>query len=78
MSRTRFALLIAGTAVAAAAAGGAIGLLSAPASGKELRRRLAWRAEEQFRTAARSSARMIERAAVRARHELQSRAARIA
>jgi len=78
MSRTTFALMIAGTAVTAGAAGAAIGLLFAPASGREIRRRLAWRAEEECRSAARASGRVLERVAARARHELQSRAAHIA
>jgi gas vesicle protein len=78
MSRTKLALAMAGVAVTAAAAGWAAGLLLAPASGKELRRRLAWRTEEQWRSAASASNRMFERVATRARHELHGRGARIA
>jgi gas vesicle protein len=78
MSRTKLALTIAGTAGTAAAAGAAIGLLFAPASGREIRRRLAWRAEDECRSAVRASGRMLEHVAARAKHELQSRAERIA
>jgi gas vesicle protein len=78
MSRTKLALTIAGTAVTAAAAGAAIGLLFAPASGREIRRRLASRAEDECRSAVRASGRMLKHVAARAKHELQSRAERIA
>lgn len=77
MSRINVALAIAGIAVAVGAAGGAIGVLFAPASGKELRRRLAWRTEEQWRFVARSGGRLLERAAARAREELENRKKRV-
>jgi gas vesicle protein len=77
MSRTRLALVIAGTALGAAAAGGGIALLTAPASGREIRRRLARRAKEECRSAARASGRMFERVAARARHELEDRGVRV-
>lgn len=78
MSRTKLALTVAGVAVAAGAAGCALGLACAPASGKELRRRLAWRTQEEWRSAARASGRLIERAFDRARKELEDRKTRIA
>ena len=70
MSRTRVFFALAGTAAVAAAAGWVAGTLSAPASGRELRRRLAWRAEEELRTAARASRVFLGRAMERARAEL--------
>lgn len=73
MSRTKLVMLVAGAAAAAGAAGCAFGMLSAPASGKELRRRLAWRAEQQWRGAARASRHFIRRAVDRAVAELESR-----
>lgn len=67
MSRTQTASLIAGTVVTAAAAGVAFGALFAPASGKELRRRLAWLGEHQWKTFSRSAERYL--------HDLTARAA---
>jgi gas vesicle protein len=72
------ALTVAGIAVAAGAAGCALGLTCAPASGKELRRRLASRTQEEWRSAARSSGRLLERAFARAWKELEDRKTRIA
>lgn len=72
MSRTKLALTVAGVAVAAGAAGCALGFTLAPASGKELRRRLAWRTEEEWRSVAWASGRVLERAAARAREELEN------
>jgi gas vesicle protein len=77
MSRTKLTLTVAGVAVAGVA-GCALGALFAPASGKELRRRLAWRAEEEWRSVAQSSGRLIERAVARAWKELEDRKTRIA
>ena len=71
MSRTKVLFALAGTAVVAGAAGWVAGTLYAPASGKELRRRLAWRAEEELRTAARASRVFLGRAMARARAELR-------
>ena len=73
MSRMKLALTLGGVAFAAGAAGCALGVLFAPASGDETRRRLAWRTEEQGRAVAR----LLERAAERAREELENRKKRI-
>lgn len=72
MSRIKSALIIAGVTVAAGAAGGALGVMFAPASGTETRRRLAWRTE-QWRSVARASERLLARAAAFAREELENR-----
>lgn len=77
MSRTKLAFTVAGIAVAAGAVGCAAGALLAPASGKELRRRLAWWTEEEWRSVAQSSGRLIERAVARAWEELEDRKTRI-
>jgi len=73
MSRTKLAMTMAGVTLAAGAAGCALALLYAPASGKELRRRLAWDAEERWRWASRAGNRFIGRAMARAKDELESR-----
>jgi gas vesicle protein len=69
MTRTKKFLTLTGVAVVAGAAGCALGLAFAPASGKELRRRFAWKAGE-WRSVANSTAKFVERAAERARGEL--------
>jgi gas vesicle protein len=68
---------MAGVALVAGAAGCALGLLAAPASGKELRRRLAWRAEEELRGASRAGRAFVGRAVTRAREELANQRARV-
>jgi hypothetical protein len=73
MSRTKLALTMAGAAVAAAVAGWALGVMFPPASGKESWRRIAWRTDGQWRSAARASRRLFKRAATCAREELESR-----
>ncbi len=71
---SRKVMFIAGFAVlAAGAAGWAAGTLSAPVSGREMRRRLAWRAEERWRTMSSASERMLRRAAARAATEIAHR-----
>lgn len=77
MSRMRLALTAGGVAIVAGTAGYVLGLLFAPASGREIRRRLTWRAEEQWRSMTHASGRMLERAAVRARQELRDRGVRL-
>jgi gas vesicle protein len=78
MSRTKLALTVAGAALAAAAAGWALGVLFPPASGREFRHRIAWRTDRQWRSAARASGRLLERAFARARKELKDRKTRVA
>ena len=78
MSRTKLALTMASVAAAAAAAGWAVGVIFAPASGKETRRRLAWRTEEQWRSVGRASGRLVERAIACAREELEGRKGQVA
>lgn len=78
MSRTKLLMTVAGVTVAAGAAGCALGLLYAPASGTELRRRLAWKSDEQWRTIARASGRLIERVTARAAAEVEARKKRFA
>ena len=73
MSRMRFALTVAGASLAAGAAGCALGMLCAPASGAALRRRLLWNARHQYRTLGRGWELMVERATERAREELKRR-----
>jgi gas vesicle protein len=77
MARTKLALTVAGAAVAAAVAGWALGVLFPPASGREFRRRGAWRTDRQWRSAARASTRLLKRAAARAREELENRTKRV-
>jgi gas vesicle protein len=77
MSRTKFVITLAGITLVAAAAGWTLGMLSAPASGKELRRRLAWRADEELKCVSRAGRAFLNRAAARAKEELERRRARI-
>lgn len=77
MSRTRFAVSFVAASVAAGAVGCAMGMLLAPASGAEVRRRLAWRARHEYRAMGRTCERMLGRAAERARQQLQVRAERV-
>lgn len=77
MSRTKAVMAMAGVALVAGAAGCALGLLYAPASGKELRRRLAWRAEEELRTASHAGRVFAGRAVTRARDEIERQQARL-
>ena len=73
MSRIKSALIVAGVTVAAGAVGGALGVLFAPASGTETRRRLAWRTEEPWRSVARASERLLARADAFPREEQEER-----
>ena len=74
MSRTRFALTVTGVSLAAGAAGCALGLLLAPASGAETRRRFTWHARHQSKSFGRAWDQMVHRATERAREELKRRA----
>jgi len=73
MSRMKLAFTIAGASLAAGAAGYALGVLCAPASGEEVRRRLASRARDEWTSVARAAERMIERVAERAKTEIDAR-----
>jgi len=73
MSRMKFAFTVASVSLAAGAAGCALGLLLAPASGAELRRRLTWGARDQYKTIGRTWELMVDRAAARAKEELKRR-----
>lgn len=73
MSRTKLWMTLGGVTVMAGAAGWAFGLLTAPASGKELRRRIAWQTEERLRGASRAGRAFLGRAASRAKEELDRR-----
>ena len=78
MSRVRTVLTISGAVVAAAAAGCAIGLMVAPASGREVRRRLGWRFTDQWRSLSHSCDRAVDRVTDRAKRELEERKRQIA
>ena len=73
MSRMRFAFTLAGASLAAGAAGCAIGLLFAPASGAETRRRLTWGARDQYKSMGRAWELLVDRAAERAKEEFNKR-----
>lgn len=75
MSRTTFVLALVGGTLAAGAGGWACGLLTAPSSGAELRRRLAWRTEEQWRGASKASRQFLGRVVDRAKAEIEHRRA---
>lgn len=77
MSRTKIILAMGGVAVVAGAVGCALGMLSAPASGKELRRRVAWCAGEEWRSASRASRDFVRRAFQGAMAELERRRTRV-
>ena len=73
MSRVKTILTVGGIAVAAAATGCAVGLMIAPASGRELRRRAAWLAAYRWRAVSHSCERTFDRIADRARREIEDR-----
>lgn len=75
MSRTHFTLALTGVAIAAAAAGCAAGVLMAPASGPETRRRFAWKLADERRALARACERAVERATTMAKKEIDRRMA---
>lgn len=78
MSRVKTALTITGVIVAAAAAGCAVGLMVAPTSGHELRRRVGWRAADRWRTVSHSCERVLDRVADRAKREIEERKRQVA
>lgn len=73
MSRMRFTLTVAGASLAAGAAGCALGMLLAPASGAELRRRITSDARHQFKSMGRNWERMVDRTVERAKDEFKRR-----
>ena len=73
MSRMRIVLAVTGASLAAGAAGCALGLLFAPVSGAETRRRLTGHARYQYRSMGRAWELMVDRAAERAKEELKKR-----
>jgi gas vesicle protein len=77
MSRTKAVIALGGVTLIAGAAGCALGMLSAPASGTELRRRLAWRAEEEWKGLSRSGRAFMTRAVSLATEELKRRQAQV-
>ena len=77
MSRTKLTLTMAGAAVAAAVGGWALGVLFPPVSEGEFRRRVAWRTDRQWRSAARASSRLLKRAVAGAGRELENRRKRV-
>ena len=76
MSQTKMTLALVGVTLAAGAIGGALGMLCAPASGQELRRRGRWLVEDRWRTAARASSRAAGLVVTLAKKELESRVKR--
>ncbi|MBI4888090.1 MAG: YtxH domain-containing protein [Acidobacteria bacterium] len=70
MSRTNVVFAIGGAAVAAGLVGWAVGTLYAPASGQEVRRRLVWKTDEQWRAIARASERWLQQVAACAAAEI--------
>jgi|CXWL01.1.fsa_nt_gi gas vesicle protein len=72
MSRVGLAVTVTAVSLAAWAAGCAAGLLFAPASGAEFRRRLSWKARDDWKHIARSCDAVFDRAAGRARNAVQA------
>ena len=77
MSRTKVILGTSAAVMAAGAVGYGLGVLFAPASGEETRRRLAWKAEDKFRHAQKAIEPVFERAATRAKAEFDKQRDRI-
>ena len=73
MSHVKLALTLTGVAVAAAGVGYAAGLLLAPASGTELRRRLACRLADERRAFERACEQALQRASDLAKQEIERR-----
>jgi gas vesicle protein len=73
MSRTKLFFALAGIGLTAAAAGATAGLLLAPASGTETRRRMRRRLEDERASLTRACARAIDRATTVARQEIERR-----
>lgn len=60
MTRMQMGCAVAAASLAAGAAGCAIGLLFAPASGAEIRRRLQWRARDEWKGVSRACQRAVD------------------
>lgn len=73
MTRFKRAVMVAGVSVAAGVAGYAVGVVFAPASGAETRRRWTRRAGDEWSAISRSSERMFERATAYAKREIDAR-----
>ena len=71
MSRAKVILGTSAAVLAAGAVGYGLGVLLAPASGEETRRRLAWKAEDALRTAHKAVDPVFDRAATRAKAEFE-------
>ncbi len=74
MSRVKLTMAVTGAALAAGAAGYVMGVLCAPASGTETRRRLSRRAEDELADLSRSCNTVIDRAAGRAKEAFRAAA----
>ncbi len=72
------AVMVAGVSVAAGVAGYALGLVFAPASGEETRRRWKRRAGDEWSAMSRSCERMFDRVSARAKAEIEARLTPIA
>ena len=73
MTRLKRALRVAGYSIAASLAGYALGLVFAPASGTETRRRWTRRAGDEWKAMSRSCERMFERVSSDARRQIDAR-----
>lgn len=73
MARLKRTLMVVGVSAAAGLTGYTLGLVFAPASGKETRRRWTRAAEDEWRAVAGSCERMLERAVTLAKREIDTR-----
>ena len=78
MTRVKRALKVAGYSMAVGLAGYALGLVFAPASGEETRRRWKRRAGDEWSAMSRSCERMFDRVSARAKAEIEARMKQIA
>ena len=78
MTRIKRAAIVAGVSVAAGVAGYAVGLVFAPASGEETRRRWRRRAGDEWSAMSQSCERMFERISASAKREIDERMKRFA
>lgn len=73
MRRVKRAVMVAGLSIAAGAAGYALGLVFAPASGAETRRRWTRHVGDEWSSMSRSAERMFERISASAKREIDER-----